>query len=260
MKFKLIAICIIIIANFSIAFTQDFKQLIVGDWILKDQINPLGTQYNVYNVRLCFSDNDKCRRKLDAYSKSEELNYRIKTKRLELGVVTFTIDIISANKMILLDVKDPRYKYIYVKPTIPSLNKNNILDYHPAPIRIVYNKFSKISGRGMVNTCISQENFTLKTPEFAGDKDFTKYLLEKLYYTSRYFKKSTKRLIDISFEITKTGIIENISVKEENGDEWLEKKILKLFKSKSNKWAPLIYENKYYKSKINFSLILEKIE
>jgi hypothetical protein len=47
-----------------------------------------------------------------------------------------------------------------------------------------------------------------------------------------------------------------INVVDENKDQWLEEKINKVFKGLETKWAPLYIENRIYKYKMYFNLII----
>jgi len=254
---KRIFIITILLLNILNSYSQDYKELIIGDWILKDMAEPGRNYSDIYSIRISFLENNTCYRSLNLFEKSSKLIYFIDNDKLIIDNTVFKIDSISNGILILKDIINPEYYSTYVRQKKPFINKDSIAVYYYDTISITFDE--EFIPRGLITVRHSYNYDSLqliKYPELKSNMNISSYLLQEVVYSNKLFKEYNPRKLEVSFTILENGKMSEISVVDENKDKWLEEKIYKVFKGLETKWAPLSIENKIYKYKMYFNLII----
>jgi subtilisin-like proprotein convertase family protein len=236
-------------------YSQDNKEKIIGSWVLKEIRHSDGTvNVKVGYLKYTFTNENKLLASTFLLDKGRELNYSIHETNLKTNFISY--EILELSDKLVLHEKGTPYTNVFIKPSKPENYKDSLFSLSYEPIFIEFNRAHiPFVTYGTSDKNMKDWNF----PTFDSSDGFGKFFIDNLMFSNKYFKDKNVRSIKVSFIVKDSGEITEITVVDELNDEWIEKKFIKLFSSKKNKWIPISLNGINYSSKLNFEFLLKKL-
>ncbi|MGR3808965.1 hypothetical protein [Jiulongibacter sp. NS-SX5] len=249
-----------LIGNLKVAFSQQYENLILGDWVSIKLVDASGSELKNPQFIFDFKENLKCFSLWKPFDKGKEYKYSISGNKLTINYANYEILEITKNIMKLKLIEENDRIITYSRLYAPSLNSDSIASYQCDTLilnyrKLVYADKTVIIPRSYFIKSDSKVN-QLISPQFQSYDRFCDLFVNEIYYSAKTFKVSDTRFLNASFEISENGKVENVLVEEINGDKWLEKQFEKALKSKNNIWQPLQHNNKI-RSRIEIPIKVE---
>ncbi len=262
MKIKVIAFVGVFFFYSNLVFSQT-NNLLLGEWVLMEQTQNSLENNDFGYLKFRFLHNGSYYQSRSPFHRGELKTFFISEYKLHLQTTTFKINKLNKDTLQLLSYPDEISKYTYLRPKLNAPgNDSNDIHFKCDSLNIIVQKMESFNGESTYLTktfgrplrgCASRLS---KYPQLIGDKNLISYIIEQLNYNNINFRKTSKHIYQISFEILETGRVDNVTVSDNSNKEKPNKMIEKIFTQKKFIWEPLSDNGINYRTQLEFVLTI----